>query len=115
MKIGKKAENGVVTTEKVLEKKGIGAEVIERQEDTVAIGPFSVEAVHAEVEANVRILLSENYHSVTVGVSVRIPVDPTHEAVQKGMDYCFDTANSFLEKETRGAREVLRQVAASKR
>lgn len=115
MKIAQKAENGLITTSKQLDKKGIGAQRLEDTENTITIGPFSVAPVHAEVEANVKILLSENYHSVSVGVSVKIPVDATHEAVQKGLDYCFATANEFLEQETKGAREVLRQVAASRR
>lgn len=100
-----------------LRKTGRDAQLIESagglrsEERTVSIGPFTVESVHAEVGHDMRVTLSENYHSVSVGVTVRIPVDPNEEAVNNGLQWCAEKVNAFLADEMKGARRALRVLA----
>jgi hypothetical protein len=80
-------------------------------ERTVELGPFSVEDVHAEVGTETRVTISANYHTISLGAFVTIPVDANDEAVKKGLVYCRDVANKFVNHEMRGARQLLREMA----
>jgi hypothetical protein len=99
----------LITTE--LKKTGRDKRVIETKEKTIMIGPFTTDEVHAKVGGDIRLTMSENYHSVSVGVNVQIPVAPDDAEVDKGLHYCFDKVHQFINAEVKGARAALRKVA----
>jgi hypothetical protein len=84
---------------------------IKAMEKTVELGPFTLDEVHAEVGTDTRLTISQNYHTVSLGVSIRIPVPANDKAVKKGLGYCRDMANDFLNREMKGARQLLRDMA----
>ena len=105
--------SGQVITKREIKKTGRGAAAIpkvgkyESGEETIVVGPFCVDPVHAEVGGDLAVTLSQNYHSVRVGISVRIPVAPSAAAVKEGLDWCSQTANDYMEHELQGARRAL--------
>jgi hypothetical protein len=104
---------GRVITTRQLKKTGRDAHDIaeaggiKSEETSAALGPFTVSNHPAEVGGDVRVTLSQSYHSVSVGVSIRIPVDPEPTAVQRGLDYCFKSAHEYLNEEMKDARQAL--------
>jgi hypothetical protein len=80
-------------------------------ERTISVGPFTTDDVHARVCGGMRITMSENYYSVSVDVQVNIPVPPTPEGVQEGLDWCFAKASECLNNEAKGARKALKALA----
>lgn len=99
---------GQVTTEKTVKTTGREKIVLEDRKENTVVGPFCVDSSHAEVEANVKVTISENYQSVTLGASVRIPVPPNEKGVKDGLDWAFATAQQFLDRESAGAKEALK-------
>jgi len=102
---------GQALIKKETKKTGNDARTISSEEKTITLEPFTTEAVHAQVAGEMRLTLSENYHSVSVGVYISIPTAPTAEAVQEGTEWCFEKVTEFLNKEAQGARKALKQLA----
>jgi hypothetical protein len=107
----KLATSGQALIKREAKKTGHNAHVISSEEKTIPLEPFTTDEVHAQVAGDMKITMSENYHSVSVGVYISIPVDPTPLAVQDGLTWCFMKAEEFLNKEAAGARKALRQLA----
>lgn len=110
--------SGLVITKREIRKTGKGKAVLDSapsglrtEEHTDAIGPFSVSPSAARVSGEVRVTLSENYHSVNIGITVQIPTEPNEKAVQAGLDYCFDTAHNYMNEELKQARTALTSLA----
>lgn len=109
---------GRVTTTRVIKKAGRDARTIPeaggvKTEDTdTPLGPFTTSDHPAMVGADVKVTLSQSYHSVVTGILVQIPVDPNEKAVTAGLDYCFKTAHEYLNEEMQGARQALNALTS---
>lgn len=73
--------------------------------------PVEVESNHpATVEGEIRMLLNENYHSVTIGVRVSVPTEPNDAAIRAGLDYCYSVCESVLNEQIPNGKKALKAV-----
>jgi hypothetical protein len=85
--------------------------VIAHENATTVLPPFSREEVHARVGGSVSSTLARNYHSVSVMVSINIPVHATKRSIDQGLAWCFERANIELNTQLEGANIALNKMS----
>lgn len=80
-------------------------------ETTSDLGPFSVNEVHAEAACGVKLTLSQNYHSATLEVYVKIPCEATPEGVRAGYNWCKETVYTAIDADMADVRDALTKIA----
>lgn len=81
------------------------------EEKTTILKPFTNAPVHADVGATLRVTVSENYQSITVGCSVTIPTDPDEDAAQRAFTWAHDFCDRNLSEKLKDVRRVLRKMS----
>lgn len=104
MKITKGGQRSV--KEKIVQR-GHDAGTLHEHEETESVGPFSVNPVHAEVRASLRVTPSRNYQSIAVECSIMIPVEPNADAIQAGYDWAFDECDRQVSRRMKKLQRIL--------
>lgn len=107
MKIVKNGQKHI--TEKITER-GNNPRTIHEDARTTAVGPFTVNPVHAEVRASLRVTPSKNYQSISVECSIMVPVDANEDAIQRGYEWAFDQCDKNISERMKVMQKVLKEM-----
>lgn len=103
--------SGQALTKQEVKRSGNDPALLSSESQTQVLGPFTVDPVHAEVRASLRVTISENYHSATVECSVMIPTQANAEAAQAGYEWAHDFCARNINEKIKKVRSALRSVA----